>query len=105
MDAMANLIKKGKEVICVTGNPIQQPRRKSLSRQVMDLAVPKIRSVRDQVYDGIKSMIVSGQIPQGTKLQESELAELFQVSRTPVREALKTLKDDGLLESGFLSRF
>ena len=66
----------------------------------MDLAVPKIRSVRDQVYDGIKSMIVSGQIPQGTKLQESELAELFQVSRTPVREALKTLKDDGLLESG-----
>ena len=66
----------------------------------MEFAVPKIRSVRDQVYDGIKSMIVSGQIPQGTKLQESELAELFQVSRTPVREALKILKDDGLLESG-----
>ncbi|WP_455581435.1 GntR family transcriptional regulator [Dysosmobacter sp.] len=66
----------------------------------MNLTVPKIRSVRDQVYEGIKAMIVSGQLPQGAKLQESELAELFQVSRTPVREALKALKDDGLLENG-----
>lgn len=66
----------------------------------MNFSVPKIRSVRDQVYEGIKSLIVSGQLPQGTRLQESELAELFQVSRTPVREALKALRDDGLLESG-----
>lgn len=65
----------------------------------MNLSVPKIRSIREQVYEGIKTMIVSGQLPQGAKLQENDLAELFQVSRTPVREALKMLKDDGLLDA------
>lgn len=65
----------------------------------MNLSVPKIRSIREQVYEGIRTMIVSGQLPQGTKLQENDLAELFQVSRTPVREALKMLRDDGLLDT------
>lgn len=65
----------------------------------MNLSVPKIRSIREQIYEGIKTMVVSGQLPQGARLQENDLAELFQVSRTPVREALKMLKDDGLLDS------
>lgn len=63
-----------------------------------NLTVPKIRSIQSQVYEGIKSLIIKGQFPQDSKLQESDLAELFHVSRTPVREALKALKDDGLLE-------
>lgn len=66
----------------------------------MSVTIPKIKSVREQVYEGIKTLIVSGELPQGTRLQENDLAELFKVSRTPVREALKSLKDDGLLESG-----
>lgn len=66
----------------------------------MNLTVPKIRTIREQVYEGIKTMIINGQLPQGAKVQESDLAELFQVSRTPVREALNMLKDDGLLDSG-----
>lgn len=66
----------------------------------MNLTVPKIRTIREQVYEGIKTMIINGQLPQGARVQESDLAELFQVSRTPVREALNMLKDDGLLDSG-----
>lgn len=66
----------------------------------MDKPLIKIKSIREQVYEGIKLMIINGQIAQGEKLQESELTEIFEVSRTPVREALKMLKDDGLLESG-----
>ena len=65
----------------------------------MAIHVPRIKSIRDQVYEGLKGMIVSGQLPQGAKLQENDLAELFQVSRTPVREALKLLRKDGLVES------
>ena len=65
----------------------------------MAIHVPRIKSIRDQVYEGLKGMIVSGQLPQGAKLQENDLAELFQVSRTPVREALKLLREDGLVES------
>ena len=66
----------------------------------MSMTIPKIKSVREQVYEGIKMLIISGQMPQGTRLQENDLAEMFKVSRTPVREALKSLKDDGLLEVG-----
>ncbi|MCI8802645.1 MAG: GntR family transcriptional regulator [Oscillibacter sp.] len=66
----------------------------------MNLTIPKIRTIREQVYEGIKTMIINGQLSQGARVQETELAELFQVSRTPVREALNMLKDDGLLDSG-----
>lgn len=66
----------------------------------MDLPVPKIKTIREQVYESIRSMIITGQLPQGSHLQENDLAELFGVSRTPVREALKLLREDGLLESG-----
>ena len=32
----------------------------------MSVNIPKIKSVREQVYEGIKMLIISGQLPQGT---------------------------------------
>ncbi|RQO62548.1 GntR family transcriptional regulator [Paucibacter sp. KBW04] len=42
--------------------------------------------------------IVSGKLPPGQKLEELVLAERFQVSRTPIREALRELHARGLIE-------
>ena len=49
------------------------------------------------VYEKLKSAILSRQILPGTPLQESELGTLFQVSRTPVREALHELLREELV--------
>lgn len=51
------------------------------------------------VVQRLRTMIVTGALAPGAKLNERELCEQFAVSRTPVREAIKTLIQDGLLVS------
>lgn len=50
------------------------------------------------VYEQLRQRIVSGDIPPGERLTEIALAEEFGISRTPVREALRRLEQDGLVE-------
>jgi DNA-binding GntR family transcriptional regulator len=49
------------------------------------------------VLEGIKHRILTGQLTPGQSLVEAELAARFGVSKTPVREALKTLAGTGLV--------
>ena len=46
----------------------------------------------------LRTMLVEGQIAPGAKLNERELAELLSVSRTPLREAIKMLASEGLVD-------
>lgn len=50
-------------------------------------------------YRKLKSMIVLGGLFPGAPLKESELSDLLGVSRTPVREALRMLRSEGLVNS------
>ena len=52
----------------------------------------------DRAYDGIRSMILSGELPAGAQLGEEALAELCGVSRTPVRDALRRLESELLVK-------
>ena len=51
----------------------------------------------DQVYGRLRSAIVTGYFEPGTRLVERDLTEKLQVSRTPIREALRRLEQDGLI--------
>jgi DNA-binding GntR family transcriptional regulator len=48
-------------------------------------------------YERVLDMIVSGQIKAGSIIRERQLAEVLQVSRTPLRDALLMLEGEGLL--------
>ena len=50
------------------------------------------------IYETLFNKIIHGDYPINTRLREEELAETHQVSRTPVREALRDLEKDGLIE-------
>lgn len=54
-------------------------------------------NLREVVYERIKSAIIKGLIPAGAKLSEIELSHQFDVSRTPVREAIRQLAETGLV--------
>lgn len=56
-------------------------------------------SLADRVYRYVWDEINQGGLIPGTRLVEQELATRLEVSRTPVREALRRLEGDGLLES------
>jgi len=55
-------------------------------------------SKKQIAYDGIKKMIVSGAVTKDTPLVERQLCEKLGVSRTPVREALRDLAGEGMVE-------
>lgn len=61
------------------------------------MKVVKAKSVREQVYEKLKSLIINGKISVGEKIIEVEYAKKFNVSRTPVREALRSLENEGLV--------
>jgi DNA-binding GntR family transcriptional regulator len=48
-------------------------------------------------YEQIRSMIIRGRLAPGARVIETELAAVLQVSRTPVREALRRLQQEGFL--------
>lgn len=54
--------------------------------------------LRDVVYKGLKKAIVEGRIQTGSRIVEKRFADQMNISRTPVREALKRLEDEGLVE-------
>jgi DNA-binding GntR family transcriptional regulator len=54
-------------------------------------------SLGDAVYQSISAVLRRGQIPKGSRLVEGDLARAMAVSRTPVREALRRLENDGLV--------
>ncbi|SFT91017.1 GntR family transcriptional regulator [Sedimentitalea nanhaiensis] len=55
------------------------------------------RTLVDTVFDGIFEMLLTGEIPLGGVVNEATLAERFNVSRGPVREAVKALQGRGLI--------
>ncbi|WP_400164446.1 GntR family transcriptional regulator [Brevibacillus sp. TJ4] len=55
-------------------------------------------SIHTQVTNVLRKAIVTGEFKLGEKLSETALAQKLGVSRTPVREALKQLQQEGLVE-------
>ncbi|MDE2288929.1 MAG: GntR family transcriptional regulator [Burkholderiales bacterium] len=63
-------------------------------------ALPKVTRLRlhDTVVEHLRNFIVEGVLKPGTKLNERELCDTLGISRTPLREALKVLAAEGLID-------
>ena len=62
-------------------------------------AVPIVRaSLHEELVARLRDLIVEGELTPGARVPERTLCQRFGVSRTPLREALKVLASDGLLE-------
>ncbi|RTQ86416.1 GntR family transcriptional regulator [Lysinibacillus telephonicus] len=62
--------------------------------------------LRDEIYNQLKHAIITLEFQPGERIKDTDFAEQFGTSRTPVREALKRLETEGLVESlpGSLTR-
>lgn len=56
------------------------------------------RSLHDEVATRLRDMIIEGVLPAGSRINETELGPRLGVSRTPLREAIKTLASEGLVD-------
>jgi len=57
-----------------------------------------VESVVDRVYAVLRARILAGELEPGRRLRQEALAEQLGVSRTPLREALRRLSSEGLVE-------
>lgn len=53
----------------------------------------------DIVYEHLKNMILSLELKPGERIPEAKIAKYFGISRTPIREAIKRLANDGIIVS------
>lgn len=56
------------------------------------------RPIREIAYEVLKHAIITGEIPAGERIVETDYADRLHISRTPLREALRKLERDGLVE-------
>ena len=54
-------------------------------------------SLAERVASTLREMFLNGDLKPGQRLIETEIAEQLQVSRGPVRDALKTLQEEGIV--------
>ena len=75
------------------------PRRSVLIARLRgDAGHGRAGSGQQAILDELRSIILDGDAPPGTAIPVDEVAELFGVSRIPVRESLKTLIGEGLVD-------
>jgi DNA-binding GntR family transcriptional regulator len=62
------------------------------------IAISRPRPLHEEVVDRLRDMIIEGELAAGERLHEGSLADRLRVSRTPLREALKLLANEGLVD-------
>jgi DNA-binding GntR family transcriptional regulator len=65
---------------------------------VFDGADNSLLLVRTSVYQRLKAAILSCTLRPGTQIEECQLAELFRVSKSPIRDALFEAEEQNLVE-------
>ncbi len=62
-------------------------------------AVERPKDLSDEVYERLRAAILEGNLRPGMRLVETRLSEQFGISRTPLREALQKLEQEGLVSA------
>lgn len=89
----------------VAGDGSQPPGRKRKDRASVGVTAVTRQTLSDRVYEQIRNAILQGEVPDGTELNQVELAHGLGVSRVPVREALRRLQAERLLDANPFHRF
>ena len=65
--------------------------------EALEATAVAVPSLHDEVLTKLRDYIVDNNLPEGTRIPERQLSEMFGISRTPLREALKVLASEGLV--------
>jgi DNA-binding GntR family transcriptional regulator len=74
-----------------------------VSKYLTPLVFDNIPSHADRAYERLREAIVDGTLASGSKVSERGLANALAISAQPIREALRRLEGEGLIETRFRS--
>ena len=63
-----------------------------------EMAGIRFKTLREEVASAIRMKILNGELEPGTRIVEQDMAAQLGVSRAPVREALRQIEEEGLIE-------
>lgn len=66
---------------------------------IKDFNLNRTKPLGNQIYEKLRDKIIHTELFPLTEIYESDLANKLKVSRTPIRDALKKLENDGLVET------
>lgn len=66
--------------------------------QLLNAGIGNVKPIRDIVYENLRKAILEGKIQPEERIVEKEYAEKLNISRTPIREALRKLEIEGFVE-------
>ena len=66
-------------------------------KHLRQIPLDTYKTLREVVIENIRDAILSGDFPAGMRLTELQLADEMGVSRTPIREAIRNLEQEGLV--------
>jgi GntR family transcriptional regulator, rspAB operon transcriptional repressor len=69
-----------------------------MERLLSHTRLDRRRPLREQIYALVRGLILTGKIAPGAAIDEKQIAALLNISRTPVREAVKKLSDEHLVD-------
>ena len=69
-----------------------------MKNELSKTRIDRKRPLRDQMYELIRNLVLTGKIGPGEVVDEKLIAARFKISRTPVREAVKKLSDEHLID-------
>jgi len=55
------------------------------------------KTLHEEIANNLREMIMSGELQEGDKIKEDELCRVMEISKTPLREALRVLSAEGLI--------
>lgn len=61
--------------------------------------ISRTASASTIIFDVLRKAIIEGEIPEGAPLRQDEIANMFNTSRIPVREAISRLEEQGLIKT------
>src|SRR6266702_6135930 len=78
---------------------VQKRRRSSVSLEAIKPYRRNGRATAGSLHEYLRRLILDGAIPNGASISQVELAERLGVSRTPLREAMRMLQAEGIVQS------
>jgi len=63
-----------------------------------NLDITQNKTLKVSLHEALKKTVVLGEIPAGARINEKELSDALNISRTPIRNAIKQLEDEKLVE-------
>ena len=74
-----------------------------ISRKILE-PLKRVPTLRDSAYEALQNAIIEGKLNSGDRVSERDIAMQLGISRTPIKEAIRRLEQEGIIVNGCITK-